>query len=166
MKLIAAISLDGAIGHDNDLLWHLPEDLKRFKEKTLNNYLIVGKTTFENLPDKVLEERTLFVLSDVDISINKNNVYCFTDKEKLIEAVKAIDLDDVNVYVIGGSQIYEEFIDLCDEAYITWVNNIYPSANKRFPINKLFNDFEIVNDSSWAKSKSVLNYKYTDYKRS
>jgi len=166
MKIIAAISLDGAIGNDNKLLWHLPEDLKRFKEKTIGNYLIVGKNTFENLPDKALEERTFFVLSDIDISTNKNNVYYFTDKNKLLNTINSINLKNNEIYVIGGSQIYEEFIDLCNEADITWINNIYPTANKRFPINKLFNDFEIVDDSKWNKSINKINYKYTSYKRS
>jgi len=189
MILIAAISLDGAIGHDDELLWHIPEDLKQYKEKTLGNICIVGVTTYDFLPLYALKGRTHIVISgnyggdkmrSIDAPDETQPRFNLKTKEVIdtnaevwnrstlkeaIDLAEEIRGEDQKIYVIGGARIYESMIDLVDEAHITWINKLYPTANKRFPIDKLFNDFEITGDQNYVKSKSGLSYKFTYYER-
>lgn len=186
LKIISAVSIDGAIGNDNDLLWYVPEDFKRYKEKTTGNICIVGLNTYKNLPLKALEKRTTIVVSGdygdeslfIDAPEEKQDRYSLINKKILglcvynrstineaLTTANEIKKENQEIYIIGGSQLYKSMIDLCNEAEITWINKLYPEANKRFPIDKLFNDFEIYEDTSWVKSKSGLKYKFTNYKR-
>lgn len=185
LKLIAAVSLDGAIGHDRELIWHIPEDLKRYKERTTGNICIVGLNTYNDLPMAALKGRTHVVVTGdtkgntIDAPDETQPRYTLKDKnkdpdtkvwsrstvEEMLELIEEIR-GDKKVYVIGGETIYSTLIDHVDEAEITWVNKTYPKANKRFPIDKLFNDFELVGDSNYVKSeKENLLYKFSYYKR-
>ena len=186
IKLIAAVSLDGAIGHDQNLLWDLPEDLKRYKEKTTGNICIVGVTTYEYLPNEALKGRTHVVVSGyldgrvIDVPQETQPRYNLQEKEKIegnydiwhritikdaLELVEDIKKEGQEVYLIGGATLYESMIDMVDEADITWINKLYPEANKRFPIDRLFNDFEMTGDSNYIKSENGLMFKHTYYKR-
>lgn len=189
MKLIAAVSLDGAIGHNNELLWNLPEDLQRYKEKTLGNICIVGINTYNFLPIKALKGRVHVVISgdygDImrgidapdetqprfnlktkEIIDTNAEVWNRSTLREALDLVEEIRDDDQEIYVIGGERLYESMIDLVDEAEITWINKIYPQANKWFPIHKLFNNFDMVEDTNYFKSKNNgLMYKFTKYKR-
>lgn len=169
MKIIAAISIDGAIGQDNSLLWKLSEDLKRYKEKTMGNILIVGRKTYDSLPLGALKGRTHIVIkhdngSHIDAP-EGCDVHCVYSVEEAINRANELREEEQEVYVIGGSQIYNMFLDRCDEAEITWINKMYPQANKKFPIEKLFEKYEITGDSSWVKSDNGISYKFTNYKR-
>ena len=167
--IIAAVGIDGAIGKDNDLLWHVPEDFKRYKERTTGNILIVGRKTYESLPFKALQNRTHIVvqtnykdLIDVPNGCDVRTAYSINEA---IELANELKTEEQEIFVIGGAQLYESMIDECDEAEITWINKMYEDANKHFPINKLFNDFSITGDQSWSHSDKGLLYKFTYYKR-
>jgi len=187
IRLIAAVSLDGAIGHDRELIWHVPEDLKRYKEKTLGNICIVGVATYDDLPVAALKGRCHVVVSG-DYGDKMRSIDApdetqprFHLKTKEIEDTnaevwnrstldEALDLveeirGDREVFVIGGERLYNSMIDHVDVAEITWINKTYPEANKRFPIDKLFNDFQIIGDQNYVRSESGLMYKYTLYER-
>lgn len=186
MKIIAAVSLDGAIGNDEKLLWHVSEDLKHYKELTYGNICIVGLNTYNGLPHKALKNRTTIVISgdygdkmiDIDafedeqprhfISSDKvpgSKIYNRSTVDEAIDTANKIKTNDQRIFVIGGSMVYKSMIDLCDEAEITWINKTYPGANKRFPIDKLFNDFSLTHDSGWLTSTSNISYKFTSYER-
>lgn len=165
IKLISAVSIDGAIGNDDELLWHISEDLKRYKEKTLGNVLIIGLNTFMSLPIQALKNRTHIIVCGNSMDITKvegSDVIAVNLISEAVEKANQIR-DDKDVYVIGGSMIYESMINLCDELEITWVNRKYPSANKRFPIEK-FNNFNLISDEPW-RSNGNLEYKFSYYKK-
>jgi len=171
MKLIAAIAIDGAIGNDNQLLWDLSEDLKNYKDKTSGNILIVGRKTYETLPHNALLNRTHIVIKHndgkyIDAPDGSDIQVVHTIKDALKLAKKLKGKSTKEIYIIGGETIYNQTIDLCDEAEITWINKTYPNANKRFQIEKLFEDFDIAEDTGWTKNKNGLIYKIINYKRS
>jgi dihydrofolate reductase len=168
LHLIAAVSIDGAIGHDDKLLWHIPEDLKRFKEKTIGNICIVGFNTYNSLPEFAFENREYIVVSnnETDIKISAKALCYKSVKEAINKSKEMVKLLHKKIYIVGGEQIYNSAIDSCDIAEITWINKIYPEANKRFPLQKLFDNFEEVSDSNWHKSESGILYKFCEYKRS
>ena len=168
MKLIAiaAVSVDGVIGIDDKIPWRIPEDFKHFRETTIGNMLIVGLTTFNTLPPKAHEERQFIILNDGERLPLTHPYYQFSSIDTVLTLLnhERVDLD--NVFVVGGASVYEQMIDYCDEAIITWVNKTYPEGNKKFPISKLFANFDVYSDQEWQKSKTGLLYKVVYYKRS
>jgi len=163
---IAAVSIDGVIGIGNEIPWHIPEDFKHFKQTTMGHTLLVGYNTYLTLPNKALNGRDLIVLyGDNDISsfVEYTNVFFCKDLVELNTMLYERDVDIL--YIIGGSMIYDIFIDNCDEAIITWVNKSYPNGTKTFPIVKLFANFVIDEDQDWQRSTGGMLYKVTNYKR-
>lgn len=169
VKIIAAVSIDGAIGNDKKMLWHVPEDFKRYKERTTGNILIVGRKTYDTLPYEALKNRTHIVVKHNDgnyIDAPPNtDVYSTYSIRDAIKKAKEIKTNDQEVFIIGGSEVYKQAINICSEAEITWINKTYPDANKKFPIDELFNNFDITGDSNWVKSKKETLYKFTYYKK-
>lgn len=168
IKMIAAVAKDGAIGKDNKLLWYLPEDLKRYKELTTGNVLIVGSLTFKSLPAAALKNRVHIVIdSDPNTSLKSQSdpeVHVVNTIEGSINLARAIASDDQDIYVIGGSSIYYMFLNKVNELYITWINKTYPDADRMFPIEQIKDLFLGTDNNDWIKSeKGNLEYKYSYY---
>lgn len=120
IKLIAAISQNGCIGQNNKLPWHIPEDLKHFKELTAGKIVLMGRTTFESILGylgKPLPNRTNIVITHQHHYAVPAGVEVFTSID---EALRAHPNDDI--MVIGGAQIYAQTIDLADTLYLTEVH--------------------------------------------
>lgn len=119
ISLIAAISQNNCIGVDNDLPWHIPEDLKHFKKVTSGKTVLMGRKTWESLPDKFrpLPNRTNIVVTRRADYPVPEGVLLYTS---LDEALSSHANDDV--FVIGGAQIYTQTIDTADRLYITHVD--------------------------------------------
>jgi dihydrofolate reductase len=117
ISIIVAVSEDNGIGKGNDLLWHLPEDMKRFKKLTTGNTVIMGRRTWESLPRKPLSNRRNIVITDIPgetfegaepaVSINDAISRCRKEEE---------------IFIIGGGSIYRQFMPLADRLYITHVH--------------------------------------------
>jgi len=169
MKLIiiAAVSVDGVIGIGDNIPWRIPEDFKHFRETTIGNMLLVGATTFKTLPPKAHEDREFIVLNGGDYiqELPSKGYYQFKRLDVVLELLGNGRNDFDKIYVIGGASIYEQLIDYCDEAIITWVNKTYPEGDKRFPVIKLINDFTITGETVWMKSKTDYVFKHVNYKR-
>jgi len=165
MKLIiiAAVSVDGVIGIGDEMPWRIPEDFKHYRETTMGHTLICGSKTFKSLPQKAHEGRKFIILSSkYDDSLDKLKYSQFTNVDNMLKSIEHWDKD---VYVIGGESVYEQLIDYCDEAVITWVNKMYSNGDKKFPITKLFANFEMLGDESWVKSTSDISFKITYYRK-
>jgi len=124
--LIAAVAENNALGKNNDLLWHLPKDFKRFKEVTTGHHIIMGRKTFESFP-KPLPNRT-----HVIITRQKNY-----DKEGCIvvqnlEKALAVCPKNEPVFIIGGGEIYSQSIHLANQLDITRVHHSF-EADVFFP---------------------------------
>jgi len=124
--LIAAVAENNALGKNNDLLWHLPNDFKRFKEITSGHYIIMGRKTFESFP-KPLPNRTHVIISRQK-EYKKERCIVVENLEKAI----AICPKDENIFVIGGGEIYKQSIDLADQLDITCVHHSF-EADVYFP---------------------------------
>ncbi|WP_372474742.1 dihydrofolate reductase [Capnocytophaga sp. ARDL2] len=119
VALIAAVAKNHVIGKDNDLLWHLPEDFKFFKQTTTGHHIIMGRKTFESFP-KLLPNRTHVVISrDKNYQVSEGVVLVHSIDEAL-EYCKEQNLE--KVFVIGGAEIYRLVFPFADTLYITWVN--------------------------------------------
>lgn len=139
MKCIAAVDNNWAIGFDNRLLFHIPDDLHFFKKKTLGKAVIMGKNTLLSLPKQApLPNRVNIVLST---SLTKDGCVICDSLQSLFEAIKSFNSDDL--FVIGGEQIYNLLLPYCDEAYITKVN-ADSNGNRFFPNLDLSDNWELI----------------------
>lgn len=126
-SIIVAIDENNAIGKDNDLLCHLPNDLKHFKTVTEGHPVIMGRKTFESLPKGALPNRR-------NIVITRNKDLQFEGCEMVSSIQEAIDLctNESEVFFIGGGTIYNEAINFADKLYLTRIHHQF-EADTFFP---------------------------------
>mgnify|MGYP000088055940 CR=1 FL=1 len=117
ITLIAAIDENRVLGKDNKLIWHLTEDLKRFKRLTTNHAIIMGRRTFESLPKALPKRHNIVVTRNRNYS--KEGV---TVCHRLVEAI-ACASDDEQPFIIGGGQIYEQAIKLASVIELTKIHD-------------------------------------------
>jgi dihydrofolate reductase len=127
ISIIVAVSEDLGIGKDNDLLWHLPEDMKRFKRLTTGNTVIMGRRTWESLPRKPLQGRRNIVITDIQDEEFEGAESAFSIDEAASKCKK-----DEEAFIIGGGSVYRQFMPLADRLYITHVHKKAP-ADVFFP---------------------------------
>ena len=118
LALIVAVAHNRVIGKDNTLIWHLPNDLKFFKEKTTGHVIIMGRKTFESLPFLLPNREHWVITRDKGFDVPEG-VRVFHSPEAAAEAARALDA----AYVIGGAQVYEAFLPYVDTMYITEVDH-------------------------------------------
>ena len=118
LALIVAVAHNRVIGKDNTLIWHLPNDLKFFKEKTTGHVIIMGRKTFESLPF-LLPNREHWVITRDKGFDAPEGVKIFHSPEAAAEAARVLDA----AYVLGGAQVYEAFLPYVDTMYITEVDH-------------------------------------------
>ena len=102
LSTIVAIANNNVIGKDNKLIWHLPEDLKRFKQITTGKNIIMGRKTFESLGRVLPNRKHIILCNDMEMDIDNENVEILDDISKLD---KYINSDEEN-FLIGGATIY------------------------------------------------------------
>jgi len=128
ISIIVAIAEDNGIGNKNGLLWHLPEDLKRFKELTLGKTIIMGKKTWESLPKRPLPGRKNIVITDDPNDSFEGGITAFSIKDAISKFAKTDE-----VFIIGGGSIYRQFMPFADRLYITHIHK-KADADTWFPV--------------------------------
>lgn len=128
ITLVAAVARDGAIGRDNALLWHIPEDMARFKALTVGKPVVMGRKTWDSLPAKFrpLPGRRNLVVSRSATELPGAEVFASLDA-----ALAACN--EPEVCVIGGSEIYALALPRADKLALTEVDLAFPDADRHFP---------------------------------
>ncbi len=126
LTLIAAAGENNELGKDNDLVWHLPDDFKRFKKLTTGHYIIMGRKTFESFQEP-LPNRTHVVITRRE-NYKKEGLVIVHSLERAIELTE----DDPQPFVIGGGEIYDQAIDIADKIELTRVHATF-DADTFFP---------------------------------
>lgn len=127
ISIIVAIAKNYAIGKNNQLLWHISEDMKWFKKTTSGHTVIMGKNTYYSLPLRPLPKRRNIVISDIKGEIIEGCEMAYS----LQEAIDLADTDKEN-FIIGGASIYRQFFPVVQKLYITWVYSDF-EADVFFP---------------------------------
>ena len=127
LTIIAAASENNALGKDNQLLWHLPEDFKRFKTLTSGHYIIMGRKTFESFP-KPLPNRTHLIITRQPNYQAPEGCVVVSSLEKAMELCPANE----EAFVIGGGEIYQQAINIVDKIDVTRVHTTI-DADTFFP---------------------------------
>lgn len=159
ITIIAAASENNALGKDNDLVWHLPDDFKRFKTLTTGHYIIMGRKTFESFP-KPLPNRT-------HIIITRQKNYVVPENCKVVSSLKkALSICPVNDenFIIGGGEIYKQSIEIADKLELTRVHTII-DADTFFPEFDT-NEWNLIKEQYHPKDeKHLYDFTYLTYLR-
>lgn len=127
ISMIACVGKNLELGKNNDLIWHLPNDLKYFRKVTSGKTVIMGRRTFDSLPG-ILPKRRNIVLQ-MPSETNIEGVEIFNNIESILKAVQNED----EAFIIGGASIYRQFLEYASKLYLTEVNQDCPSAEVYFP---------------------------------
>lgn len=155
MNFIVAVSENYGIGKDNNLLFNLPTDLKYFKEKTLNKVVVMGRKTFDSLPFKPLKNRVNIVIT-TDPTFYYEGVIVVNSFEELFKVLD--NYNDEDVFVIGGSTIYNKLMERCRLAYITKVHKTVDADTYITNIEEKSNWQEI--QTSGILNEKDLNFEF------
>jgi len=158
LSIIVAIAKNNVIGKDNKLIWHLPEDLKRFKELTTGKNIIMGRKTFESL-GRVLPNRKHIVLTNnKDFKYDNPNVEIVNSIEDLKKYIE----DKEEHFVIGGASIYRMLMPYSNKMYITKIEEEFVGDTFFPEINE--EEWEIVgNEKGLTNENNPFSYRYITY---
>ena len=165
MIAIACVDKNNGIGKDGKLLVSIPEDLKWFKDCTLNSVVIMGRKTLFSHKDKKPFTNRINIVFTRDKSLKNNykeydNIFFIDNESELNDLLS--QYKDKKVFLIGGGEIYKKFIDKCDEIYLTRVD-------KEFEADTFFPDFSKLNfkiyDISDIYYYNNIPYQFIKYKR-
>lgn len=160
LSIIVAKAKNNAIGKDNQLLWHLSEDLKRFKTMTTGHNIIMGRKTFESL-GRVLPNRYHIILcNDMKLDVDDENVEVLEDISMLD---KYINSDEEN-FVIGGATMYKLLMPYVNKMYITEIDKDFV-GDVYFPEIPM-NEWKVIEKEQGPKdNENDFEYKYVTYER-
>ncbi len=146
MEFIVAVNDDWAIGHDGGMLHHLPEDLAFFKRTTSGHIVLMGRKTFESLPNGSLPNR-------VNVILTGNPGYEAKDAQIIHDIAELTPISKAHpekmVFVIGGGSIYRQLLERCDGGYVTVIHAQAENADTWFP--------NLDEQPEWQKEKDVIS---------
>ena len=128
ITIIAALSMDGAIGYKNRLLYHMRADLKRFKALTMGHTVLMGRNTFESLPKGALPGRRNIVLTR-----DKSRSFQGAETCSSIQEALSLCSPDEEVFIIGGAQVYSQALPMAQRMELTLIHDIPEQADAAFP---------------------------------
>lgn len=157
ISIIVAVAENNAIGKNNQLLWHLPADMKIFKEKTTGHCVITGRKNYESIPEKFrpLPNRTNIVITRQK-EYSAPGALVVHSLQQAIE--KAMTKGDNEIFIIGGGEIYAQSIPLADKIYLTKVHATF-EADTFFPKLNM-NEWQITS-SKYFNADEKNKYSFT-----
>ena len=158
LTIIAAVSINNIIGNKNKLIWKLSNDLKRFRNLTTNHSVIMGRKTFESLPNPLPDRDNIVITRDTNYS--KPNIQVCSSIEDAINLTKT----DTQPFIIGGGQIYTQTINIVDKIELTRVHEEF-DGDAYFPEIPL-DIFELINEENYNSDlENEFDYSYLTYKK-
>lgn len=154
LSIIVAFANNYAIGKDNKLLWHISGDLKRFRTITMGHTIVMGRKTFESLPNGALPGRENIVLTR-DVGFKAKDALVLHSIDEVLNYISNKD----EVFVIGGGSIYEQFWDLAHKLYLTVVHKDFEADVFLKHID--YSKWELVDKENF--SCEGLEYSYENY---
>ena len=160
LSIIVAVANNNVIGKDNKLIWHLPEDLKRFKRITSGHTIIMGRRTFESLGRVLPNRKHVILCNDKQLNIDDENVEVLEDISLLDKYIES----EEEHFIIGGATIYKLLMPKADKMYITHINESF-EGDVYFPqIDE--KEWKVVEEEPGLKDENnPFYYKYVTYER-
>lgn len=151
INIIVAMSKNRVIGDSNTLIWHLPEDLKRFRQLTTGNTIVMGRKTYESIGKPLPNRRSIIITRDPDYSVEGCEVVNSLEE--------ALLLSNSDCFIIGGGEIYRQSIDIADRIYLTLINKEF-EGDTSFPEIK---DWVEVSSENFVTDD--FGYSFIEYER-
>jgi dihydrofolate reductase len=162
MNIIVAVDLNWGIGFNNNLLVYIREDMLFFKKMTMNKTVVMGRKTFESLPNgKPLKNRVNIILSSTfqKSENNETNLIVCKTIEELSRILESYNDDEV--FFIGGESIYKMAVGICDRAYVTKIYEKYKTDAYMVNVDKLKNWKKI--SESYVRTKIGIDVNFVEY---
>lgn len=162
LSIIVAIAKNFAIGKKNELLYKMPNDMKRFKETTTGHTVIMGKNTFNSFPRRPLPNRRNIVLALPDeIPADREGAEWVTSLDEALRISK----DDGEVFIIGGAYVYHQTLPLADKLYLTVIDDEPQDADAFFPTVN-YDEWDVENsEPHTADERHAYDYTFLDLTR-
>jgi len=163
ISIIVAVSENNVIGKDNTLVWHLPADMKFFKEKTTGHTIITGRKNYESIPEKFrpLPNRTNIVITR-QTDYSAPGAIVVHSLEKAIE--KAKETGDKEIFIIGGAEIFEQSLRYTDRIYLTEIHHTF-EGDTFFPKPSAENWKEINRIKGFRDEKNLYDHDFVTYEK-
>ena len=166
LSIIVACAQNMAIGKDNDLLWHLSDDLKRFKALTSGHTVVMGRRTFDSLPKKPLPKRRNIVLThdeEFHYEVPPTATGTLEVAHSIPQVLKMVQGED-ETFIMGGGALYRDFLPLVNRLYVTWVYENF-EADVFFPVidRSVWHEVEV--SERIQDEETGLWYAYAEYAR-
>ncbi len=159
LSIIVAKSKNNVIGNNNQLIWHIKDDLKRFKELTTNHNIIMGRKTFESLGRVLPNRKHIVFTKDKKYTVNDENVKIIYDIEEIYQYIN----DENENFVIGGAQIYKMLLPYCKKLYITQIHKEF-EGDVYFPlINE--KEWKLIGRENGPKDENDFRYDYLTFEK-
>lgn len=160
ITIIAAIGENYELGKNNDLIWHLPADLKRFKKVTTGHTIIMGRNTFESIGKPLPNRRSIIITRNKEYQ--QEGCVVVNSLEDAIQLVKG----EESAFIIGGAQIYKEAIqkEIVDQLDITLVHESF-EADVYFPLIKAEKWSLVSKEDFSSDEKNSFNYSFLNYSK-
>ena len=159
ITIIVAITSDNGIGFENSLLVHLPGDLKRFRKITMGHSLIMGKKTWDSLPNKPLQGRTNIVITD-----NDRDIFDGAMAAHSIEEAVSLCEEGREIFIVGGGSVYRQFMPLADRLLITHIHKTF-RADTFFPEISESEWYVSEQEDHMSEGEDPFRFTYTTYLR-
>ncbi len=168
VSLIAAVAVNGVIGREGRLPWHLPDDMKRFKRLTMGHAVVMGHATYRSLGRPLPGRRNIVLSRDAALHIEGCNVV--HDAGEALAAPEAPTVptthaipDDDELFVIGGAAIYALFLPFAERLYITWVDSAVEGDAFFPPVD--WGEWSVLSESAADAADGALPHRFVDYGR-
>lgn len=155
LSIIVAVAKNNVIGKDNQLIWHLPEDLKRFKRLTTGHTIIMGRKTFESLGRVLPNRKHVILCNDMEMKIENENVEILEDISMLENYIKS----EEEHFVIGGATIYKLLMPYASKLYLTRIDEEF-EGDVYFPEIKEEEWKEIEREKGIKNEENPFDYEY------
>jgi dihydrofolate reductase len=155
IKIIVAMSENRVIGNNNELIWKISSDLKRFKELTTNNPVVMGRKTYESIGRPLPNRR--------NIIITRNLEYQVDGCEVVSSLEEALLLTNSDCFIIGGGEIYKQSIKIVEKIYLTLVHKEFEGDTKFPELDKEW--IEVNREDFDSDEKNEYNYSFIEYDR-
>lgn len=159
LSIIVAIAQNNAIGKDNDLIWHISDDLKRFKALTSGHTVIMGRNTWNSLPRRPLPKRRNIVLTHSESFVDEG-----AEVARSIQQVFDMVRSEDEAFIMGGAAVYRQFLPFVSRIYVTWVWQDF-DADVFFPVIDLSVFNKVSESEVFTDQESGLRFSYAEYQR-
>jgi len=163
IKFIACVDENYGLGYKQNLLYHIPQDLKRFKELTLGHFCCMGRKTYTSLPSSLPNRTNIVLTNNRNFNPQDKKVIVEHDIHKIINHYKS-GSQSKDLFLIGGEVIFREFFPYCEVIELTKVKSKAPKCDTFFPYEYL-KEFEITHIETHYSDKYQCEYDFITYKR-